>query len=68
MWTNQNKHRLEARNASASASHRLSWLDTWLAIREALRSHPDAAEALASLLDRLIAEVDLHGDPGRSLP
>ena len=64
MWTKVKRSRLTLAGAETAARDTISWLDTWLAIRDALRPHPDAAQAVGIVLDQLIAEVHAYGDPG----
>ena len=54
----------ELRLSPGNEPDRLSWNAAWLAISEAIRPFPDAAKALAALVDRLIAECESYGDPG----
>ena len=65
MWTYRNPGPLTSAPTAASATHRISWEDAWLAVREAIRPFPEAAKAVGVIVDRLIAEIKTHGDPGR---
>ena len=65
MWTYRNPGPLTSAATGAPATHRISWEDSWLAIREAIRPFPEAAKAVGVIVDRLIAEIRTHGDPGR---
>ena len=61
MWIYRN----QPVTVTAPATHRISWEESWLAIREAIRPFPEAAKAVGVIVDRLIAEIKTHGDPGR---
>ena len=51
-------------NAPTTVEQPLSWAAAWLALREALRPFPDAFQATAVLVKRLLDECESHGDPG----
>ena len=64
MWAKVKRSPLILAGAEKPARDTISWLDTWLAIRDALVPYPDAAQAVGVVLDQLIAEVHAYGDPG----
>ena len=56
--------RPENAESEAAPNQPLSWKAAWLALRETLRSFPDAFQAAAGLVQRLLDECDRYGDPG----